>query len=66
MTNNLFVGMLGNSVFAHLDDLIIANKYPETHLKSLQVVLQRLQEAELKAKLPRCEFFKSKIQISWP
>ncbi len=46
--DNLFVGMLGNSVFAYLDELIIANKDPETHLKTLQVVLQRLQETDLK------------------
>ncbi len=33
--NNLFACMLGNSVFAYLDDLIIASKDPETRLKNL-------------------------------
>ncbi len=43
--------MLGNSVFTYLDDLIISGKDPETHLKTLKVVLQRLLEAGLKVKL---------------
>ncbi len=38
-------------MFAYIDDLIISYKGPETHLKTLQAVLQRLQEAGLKVKL---------------
>ncbi len=63
MINNLFAGMLGNSMFAHFDDLIIASKNPRTHLKTLQTVLQSLQEAGLKVKLPKCEFLKAKINL---
>ncbi len=59
MINNLFAGMLGNSVFTYLDDLIITSKDPETHLKTLPTVLQRLQEAGLKVKLS-VDFFRQK------
>ncbi len=48
--NNLFAGMLGNSVFAYLDDHIIASKDPDARLQTLQMVFQRLQEAGLKVK----------------
>ncbi len=50
MINNLFAGMLRNSVLAYPDDFIIASKDPETHLKTAETLLQRLQEAGLKVK----------------
>lgn len=45
--DNLFAGMLRNSVFAYLGDLIIASKDPETHLKTLHTVPQRLQDIRI-------------------
>ncbi len=60
MINTLFAGMLGNSVYAYLDD-IIASKSLESHLHTLRSVFQRLHEAGLRVKLPKCEFLKSKI-----
>ncbi len=61
MMNYLFEGLLGNSVFVYLDDLSIASRDPETHLKNLEAVLYRLQETGSKVKLSKCELFKSKI-----
>ena len=61
MINTLFADMLGNSVYAYLDDIIIASKSVESHLQTLRSVLQRLHEAGLRVKLSKCEFLKSRI-----
>ncbi len=45
MINSIFTGLLGKTVFAYLDDIIIASKDQESHLKSLKLVLQKLEEA---------------------
>ena len=63
MINTIFTGLLGKTVFAYLDDIIIASKDHESHLKNLTVVLQKLQGAGLKAKLTKCEFLKAKISF---
>ncbi len=49
------------TLFVYLDDLIIARKDSETHLKNLKAVLQRLQDVGLKVILSKCEFLKAKI-----
>ncbi len=59
-----FAGMLGNTVFAYLDDLIIASKNPETHSKTLKAVLQKLHETGMKVKLSKCELNGKGIHIS--
>lgn len=61
LINSIFSGMLGTTVFAYLDDLIIASKDPKTHLDNLKLVFHKLQEAGLKVKLVKCEFLKAKI-----
>ncbi len=60
MINTIFVGMLGTSVYAYLDDV---SKDAETHCKDLRAVFQRLQEANLKVKLTKYEFLRSIIQF---
>ncbi len=50
-------------MFAYLDDIIIASNDQESHLESLQSVLQKLGEAGLKAKLSKCEFLKAKMKF---
>lgn len=63
MINSIFTGLLGKTVFAYLDDIIVASKDQESHLESLQKVLQKLEEAGLKAKLTKCEFLKAKMKF---
>ena len=63
MINTIFTGRIGKTVFAYLDDIIIASKDHESHLENLKLVLQRLQEAGLKAKITKCEFLKAKIKF---
>ncbi len=66
MINSIFTGLLGKTVFAYLDDIIIASKDQESHLESLKLVLQKLEEAGLKAELSKCEFLKSQNNFFWP
>ncbi len=61
MINTLFADMLGKDVYAYLDDLIICIKNGDNHLADLEAVLLKLKEADLKAKLTKCEFLKAKI-----
>ncbi len=60
MINSHSVAMLGNAVFADLDDFIIANKNPEAHLAILKVPFQSLQKADFKIKVSKCNPFKTK------
>ena len=41
---------------AYIDDLVIHSRTWEEHLRHIQAVLQRLQEAGLTAKPPKCQF----------
>ena len=54
--NTIFAGMLGTTVFAYLDDVIVVSKDAETHFRDQKAVFWRLQEANLKVKLTKCEF----------
>ena len=45
----------------YLNDIIIFSEMWESHLKHLKEVFRWLQDADLKIKCSKCEFFKSKI-----
>ena len=47
--NEVLYEILGDSVLAYLDDLIIFNKTKEAHLKTLEKVLKKLSENGIKA-----------------
>ncbi len=47
MIITIFAGMLGTSVYADLDDVLVASKDAETHFKDLRAVFRQLQEANL-------------------
>lgn len=46
-----------------LDDMIITGKSDEEHLENLEKVLQRLQDAGLRANKEKCEFFRDRVQF---
>ena len=48
--------------FGYLDDILIFSPDNKTHLKHLEIVFQRLKEADLKLKASKCNFFKKHIQ----
>ena len=43
--------------------MIVSGKTDEEHLKNLESVLKRLQEADLKANKEKCEFFRDRVQF---
>ena len=45
----------------YLDDILVYSKTEEEHYELLERVLQRLKEADLKAKLSKCHFFKDEL-----
>ncbi len=63
MMNQLFSGMIGNNLFVYLDDVICFNKTIEDHFETLNEVFNRLQQANLKAKLSKCVFLKKNISF---
>ena len=44
-----------------LDDIIITGKSDEEHLKTLETVLQRLRDYNLRAHVDKCSFFREEI-----
>ena len=61
LINTVFHGMLGENLFAYMDDLIIASRDIREHLEIIQNVFTRLRESNLKVKLRKCEFLKKEI-----
>ena len=59
--NTLFADMIGKNVYAYLDDLILFDRDAESHFSSLKLVLTKLREAGLKAKLSKCDFLRTSI-----
>ncbi len=63
MITTLLGDLKGKITFAYLDDIIIASADEDSHLASLEAVLDRLRTAGLKVKLSKCEFLKNKIKF---
>ncbi len=63
MITKLLRDLKGKHIFAYLDDVIIASLEVDSHLASLEAVLNRLRRAGLKVKLSKCEFLKNWIRF---
>ncbi len=63
LINSVFSGLIGDSVLAFLDDVIIESKDVETHLQKLEEVLNRVKSAGLRLKLTKCNFMKKQIAL---
>ena len=53
----------GCEVFAlgYMDDILIFSPDEETHLKHIEAIFKRLQDAKLKLKLSKCSFLKKHV-----
>ncbi|KAL7076970.1 hypothetical protein ACQ4LE_003721 [Meloidogyne hapla] len=49
-----------NNVTAYIDDILIHTNDFESHIKTLEIVIKRLNQNGLKLKGEKCEFFKNK------
>ena len=59
LMNKVFKGL--KFTMTYLDDIIIFSQDESQHLEHLEIVFSHLQEAGLKMKCSKCDFFKSEI-----
>ena len=57
--------VLGNmpNVFCYMDDIIVYTSDVSSHLKTLELVFERLREAGLRVKLKKCRFFMKQLDF---
>ena len=60
--NEVFGDYIDKFLLVYLDDLLVYSDSEEQHEEHLRLILQRLREHKLKAKLKKCEFGKQKVK----
>ena len=63
MMNKVFMEYLDKFVVVFLDDILVFSKNEEEHAEHLRLVLQKLRENQLYAKLSKCEFWLKKVSF---
>jgi hypothetical protein len=61
--NSVFMPELDKFVVVFIDNILIYSKNNEDHAEHLRIVLTRLKEHQLYAKLSKCEFWLRKVQF---
>jgi hypothetical protein len=61
LMNKVFIEYLDKFVVVFIDDILIYSKDEEVHKKHLHLVLQKLKDHQLYAKLSKCEFLLKEI-----
>ena len=60
--DRIFGPFLNKFVFCYLDDLCIASRSKQEHLQHLELVLSKLREAKLQAKLSKCSWAQPQVE----
>jgi hypothetical protein len=63
LMNKVFIEYLDKFVVVFIDDILIFSKNEEEHDKHLRLVLQKLKENQLYAKLNKCEFWLEEVSF---
>jgi hypothetical protein len=63
LMNSVFMPELDKFVVVFIDDILVYSKNEEEHARHLHVVLQRLREHHLYAKLSKCDFWLKEIKF---
>jgi hypothetical protein len=63
LMNKVFMEYLDKIVVVFIDDILIHSRSEEEHEEHLCLVLQKLQEHRLYAKLSKCEFWLKKVSF---
>jgi hypothetical protein len=66
LMNKVFMKYLDKLVIVFIDDILIFSKNEEEHNKHLHLVLQKLRENQLYAKLNKCEFWLEEVSFLCP
>jgi hypothetical protein len=61
LMNKAFMEYLDKSVVVFIDDILVYSRCEECHEEHLRLVLQKLQEHRLYAKLSKCEFWMKQV-----
>jgi hypothetical protein len=63
LMNKVFMEYLGKFVALFIDDILIFSKNEEEHNEHLRLVLQKLRENQLYAKLNKCKFWLKEVSF---
>jgi hypothetical protein len=63
LMNSTFADMLDKNVLCFLDDILVFSRTEEEHLQHLRVVLSRLRQQQLYAKLSKCAFMQREVEF---
>jgi len=63
LMNNVFMEYLDKFVVVFIDDILIYSKTEEEHEEHLRLVLQKLREHQLYAKLSKCDFWLKEVSF---
>jgi hypothetical protein len=63
LMNKVFMEYLDKFVVVFIDDILIFSKNEEEHHQHLRMVLQKLRENQLYAKLNKCEFWLKEVSF---
>jgi hypothetical protein len=61
--NSVFMPELDKFVVVFIDDILVYSKNKDEHTEHLHIVLQRLRDHHLYAKLSKCEFWLKEIKF---
>ena len=61
LMNGVFYEFLDEVVIIFIDDIFVFSKSPEEHERHLRIVMEKLREHKLFAKLSKCSFWQRKI-----
>jgi hypothetical protein len=63
LMNKVFMEYLDKFVVVFIDDILVYSKNEEEHEGHLRLVLQKLREYKLYAKLSKCEFWLNEVSF---
>src|SRR5437762_11182835 len=65
LMNSVFMMELDVCVVVFIDDILVYSKNEEEHAKHLRIVLDRLREHQLYAKLSKSQFWLKEVSFLW-
>jgi hypothetical protein len=63
LMNKVFMEYLDKFVVVFIDDILVFSKNEEEHEEHLRLVLQKLREHQLYAKLSKCDFWLKEVSF---